>query len=167
MILLGTFSKTLCPGLRLGWVCASPEILEKYVLIKTLCDLQVSTLNEFVIADYLKKNDWEKRLEYLRNFYRSKRDVMWNSIQKYFPSYVKVNKPKGGFFIWAELREDMDSQALMVKAAEAGVAFISGTNFFTKKNKKNCIRLNFSWLPEDEIEEGIKRLGKVLMEAGE
>ncbi|MGN0161935.1 MAG: PLP-dependent aminotransferase family protein [Lachnospiraceae bacterium] len=167
VILLGTFSKTLCPGLRLGWVCASPEILEKYSLIKTLCDLQVSTLNEYIVADYLANNDWEKRLDYLRDFYRSKRDAMWNSIEKYFPSYVKTKKPHGGFFVWIELGEDMDSQALVAKAAEAGVAFISGTNFFTRKDKKNCIRLNFSWMAEDKIEEGIKRLGKVLTEEGE
>ena len=163
VVMLGTFSKVLCPGFRVGWVCAHEEILNKYILTKQSSDLQCSTLNEQILAAYMRKHDLNKHIEELKNEYRKRRDVMLKCIKTCFPSEVKYASPAGGFFIWIELKKEIDADALLLDSLKhAKVAFVPGGSFFIDNVHKNYIRLNFSFVDEDKIEEGIKRLGNLL-----
>lgn len=163
VVMLGSFSKTFCPGFRIGWVCAEPEILEKYVLCKQSSSLQCSTFDEKITAAYLKEHDLNVHIEEVRNIYRGRRDRMLASIAKYFPKDVKYTRPQGGFFIWLELQEGINGSELLIEAAkEAKVGFVQGGGFFTEPGHENYVRLSYSFVDEQQIEEGIRRLGEVL-----
>jgi 2-aminoadipate transaminase len=162
VIHLGTFSKTFCPGLRLGWVVASPEILSKYILIKQGADLQSSTIAQREISKFLEMYDLDKHVENLINVYRKRRDLMIETMEKEFPASVTFTRPQGGLFTWVTFPENMDAAEIMKKSLEVKVAFVPGQSFFSNGQHKNHGRFNYSNMPEDKIVEGITRLGKVL-----
>lgn len=162
VIYLGTFSKTFCPGLRLGWICAAPEILEKYVIIKQGVDLQCSTLDQRATALFMQKYDLNKHIEEIKKVYGKRRKLMLESMDKYFPKEVTHTKPYGGLFTWVDLKEGLDSAEILKEALKENVAYVPGGPFFPNGGNKNHFRLNYSCMPEDKIIEGIKRLGKVL-----
>lgn len=163
VVMLGSFSKTFCPGFRIGWICAEPEILEKYILCKQSSNLQCSTLDEMIAAAYLTKYDLNVHIEEVRNVYRERRNRMLACIAKYFPKDVKYTRPEGGFFIWLELKKEIDGGKLLIEAAkEAKVGFVQGGGFFTEPGHENYIRLSYSFVDLELIEEGIQRLGMLL-----
>lgn len=163
VVMLGSFSKTFCPGFRIGWICAEPEILEKYILCKQSSNLQCSTLDEMIAAAYLTKYDLNVHIEEVRNVYRERRNRMLACIAKYFPKDVKYTRPEGGFFIWLELKKEIDGGKLLIEAAkEAKVGFVQGGGFFTEAGHENYIRLSYSFVDLEQIEEGIQRLGMLL-----
>ena len=162
VIYLGTFSKTFCPGLRLGWVVASPEILSKYIVVKQGADLQTSTIAQREVSKYLEMYDLEKHIENLIKVYRKRRDLMLETMEKEFPSGVTFTRPQGGLFTWVTFPENMDAAEIMKKSLEEKVAFVPGQSFFPNGEFKNHGRFNYSNMSEDKIVEGIKRLGKVL-----
>lgn len=162
VIYLGTFSKIFCPGFRLGWVCAAPEIIRKYVLIKQGADLQSSTVSQLITYRFLEENDIQKHIEKIVAVYRKRRDVMLKSIETYFPKEVKYTRPKGGLFAWVELKENLNARDIFKEAIKQNVAFVPGGSFFPNGGHENYFRLNYSTMTEDKIEEGIKRLGNVL-----
>ncbi|WP_312831839.1 aminotransferase-like domain-containing protein [Sedimentibacter saalensis] len=162
VVFLGTFSKTFTPGLRLGWICASPEILNKYVLIKQGADLQSSSLDQRIAAVFMQKYDLNEHIEKIREVYGKRRTLMLESMDKYFPEGVKHTNPYGGLFTWVELREDLDAALIMEECIKENVAYVPGTSFFPNSIHKNFFRVNYSCMPEEKIVEGIKRLGKVL-----
>jgi len=162
VIYLGTFSKIFCPGFRLGWVCADPEIARKYVLIKQGADLQSSTASQLITYRFLEENDINKHIQKIISVYRKRRDIMLKSIKTYFPKEVKCTQPNGGLFAWVELKEDLNARDIFKEAIEQNVAFVPGGSFFPNGGHENYFRLNYSTMPEDKIVEGIKRLGTVL-----
>ncbi|WP_461613327.1 aminotransferase-like domain-containing protein [Clostridium sp. Marseille-QA1073] len=162
VVTLGTFSKTFCPGLRLGWIVASPEILKKYVLIKQGADLQCNTLCQISSAKFMEQYKLDDHIAKIIEVYRVRRDLMIDSMKKYFPKDVKFTFPEGGLFTWVELREDLDSSKIMEDALKEKVAYVPGASFFPNGGKKNFFRLNYSNMTNEKIIEGIKRLGKVL-----
>lgn len=162
VVTLGTFSKTFCPGLRLGWIVASPEILKKYVLIKQGADLQCNTLCQISSAKFMEQYKLDDHIAKIIEVYRVRRDLMIDSMKKYFPKDVKFTFPEGGLFTWVELREDLDSSKIMEDALKEKVAYVPGISFFPNGGKKNFFRLNYSNMTNEKIIEGIKRLGKVL-----
>lgn len=162
VVFLGTFSKTFTPGLRLGWICASPEILNKYVLIKQGADLQSSSLDQRIAAAFMQKYNLNEHIEKIREVYGKRRTLMLESMDKYFPEGVKHTNPYGGLFTWVELREDLDAALIMEECIKENVAYVPGGSFFPNSARKNFFRVNYSCMPEDKIVEGIKRLGKVL-----
>ncbi|OAA82835.1 PLP-dependent aminotransferase family protein [Clostridium ljungdahlii] len=162
VIYLGTFSKTFCPGLRLGWICAAPEILEKYVIIKQGVDLQCSTLDQRAAALFMQKYDLNEHVEEIKKVYGKRRKLMLESMDKYFPKEVKHTNPYGGLFTWVYLKEGLDSAEILKEALKENVAYVPGGPFFPNGGHKNHFRLNYSCMSEDKIVEGIKRLGKVL-----
>jgi len=162
VIYLGTFSKTFCPGLRIGWVLAGKEILEKYILLKQGEDLHTSSLDQREIAMFLQEYDFDAHIETLKNVYRVRRDIMMDSIKKYFPKDSKYTYPEGGLFTWVELPEYIDTEKMMVKAVEKGVAYVPGGSFYPNGGHKNTMRLNFSNMNEKKIVEGIKILSEVI-----
>lgn len=159
---LGTFSKTFCPGLRLGWVLAEKEIVQKYILIKQGADLQSNTFAQVLSAEFMKTYSLDDHIKSIIKVYRVRRDLMINSIKEYFPKDVKYTYPEGGLFAWVELREDLDATAILADALKENVAYVPGDSFFPNGGRKNFFRLNYSNMPDDKIVEGMKRLGKVL-----
>ncbi|MBU5678203.1 PLP-dependent aminotransferase family protein [Alkaliphilus sp. MSJ-5] len=164
VIFLGTFSKTFCPGMRIGWVIADAPILQKYNFIKQGADLQSSTIAQREMDKFLEMYDLDAHIENLIKVYRNRRDVMMEAIKEHFPSNVSYTYPEGGLFTWVVLPENISARDVMPKALEQNVAFVPGGSFFPNGGHENTFRLNYSNMPEDKIKEGIARLGKVLKE---
>jgi 2-aminoadipate transaminase len=162
VIFLGTFSKIFCPGLRIGWVCAEPEIIQKYVHVKQGADLQCSTIAQRETALFMQQYDLNEHIAKIKTIYKNRRDVMLEAIDKYFPSDVKYTKPKGGLFAWVQLKEGLNAAEILQEALKEKVAFVPGGSFFPNGGNENHFRLNYSNMSEDLIVEGMKRLGNVL-----
>ena len=165
VIYLGTFSKIFCPGYRLGWTCASKEILRKFITCKENSDLQTSTIGQRELSQYIDDYDLDEHVEKIKATYKKRRDLMLSCMEKEFPEGVSFTYPKGGLFTWVKIPEKLNAQELMEKCVENKVAYVPGGFFFPEGNKENYFRLNYSSCKEDKIVEGIKRLGEVLTEA--
>ncbi|KRQ87029.1 2-aminoadipate transaminase [Caloramator mitchellensis] len=164
VIYLGTFSKTFCPGLRLGWICAEIEMLNKFIIVKQGADLQSSSISQREAAFFMTTYSLEEHIEKIKAIYRKRRDLMIEMIKSEFPEEVKYTYPHGGLFTWVSLREDIDTAELLKTALLEKVAFVPGGSFFPNGGHPNHFRLNFSNMTEEKIVEGMKRLGKVLKE---
>lgn len=164
VIYLGTFSKILSPGIRLGWVVAPPPVLEKVVLGKGAADLCTSTLTQFFVRQFFAEGGWRQYVEDLVELYRTRRDVMLAALREHFPAAATWTEPEGGLFIWATLPEYIDTGDLLAKAIRSNVAFVPGQAAYVDGRGANSMRLNFSGVTEDEIREGVKRIGAVITE---
>ncbi|WP_138205846.1 PLP-dependent aminotransferase family protein [Haloimpatiens lingqiaonensis] len=162
VVTLGTFSKTFCPGLRLGWICAEEEILKKYVMIKQGADLQSNTFTQMIAARFMQEHNLDEHINKIIEVYRKRRDLMLESMEKYFPKEVTFTYPKGGLFTWVNLKEGIDAAEVNKEALKQNVAFVPGGSFYPNGGNKNHFRLNYSNMSEEKIVEGIKRLGEVL-----
>lgn len=162
VIYLGTFSKTFAPGLRLGWVAASSEIVQKYVIVKQGADLQCNSMAQREVASFIQMYDLDAHIKKIIEVYKKRRDLMLDTMKKEFPENVKFTYPNGGLFTWVELPEGIDAAEVLKKALEEKVAFVPGGPFYPNGGNENHFRLNYSNMPEDRIIEGITRLGKVL-----
>ena len=165
VIYLGTFSKIFCPGYRMGWTCASKDILSKFITSKENSDLQTSTISQRDISKFIDEYDLDAHVENIKATYKKRRDVMIKCMKEEFPKGVSFTNPHGGLFTWVELPEQLNAQELMKKCVENNVAYVPGGFFFPNGNKENYFRLNYSSCKEERIVEGIKRLGQVLKEA--
>jgi 2-aminoadipate transaminase len=157
-ILLGSFSKIVSPGMRIGWICANHEIMEKLVVAKQAADLQSNYFSQRVMYQYLADNDINSHIESIAKLYKNQCDCMTANIQKYFPSQIKCTKPEGGMFMWVTLPDDMSSLELFDIAAKENVAFVPGDPFYLSETGTNTLRLNYTNSDEKTIEEGIRRL---------
>jgi len=164
---LGSFSKILAPALRLGWMIVPEVMVPKLTVVKEAGDLESSALTQRAVAAYLDAGHLPQHLERLRQEYGRRRDAMLAAMQRHFPSSARWTKPKGGMFIWVELAEWVDTAELLETAVnQEQVAFIPGHAFTVPgRSATNCLRLNFSNCTVDKIEEGIRRLGRVLHSA--
>src|ERR1700749_3055028 len=164
VIYLGTFSKILSPGIRLGWMVAPPPVMEKVVLGKQAADLCSSTLTQFFVREYFAEGRWRPYIEDLVEIYRRRRDTMLEALREHFPAEATWTEPQGGLFIWATLPEYIDTGDLLAKALRSDVAFVPGQAAYVDERGKNSMRLNFSGVNDAEIREGIKRIGRVIKE---
>jgi len=162
IISVGSFSKMLSPGLRVGWIVAKEEIIQKLVQIKQAMDLQASSLTQVVLSLYLKEHSLDDHIAKCKDFYRGRRDVALDALERYFPSEVSWSKPDAGFSLWIELPESISGDVLLKDAVGAGVAIEPGEPFFPTEKHQNFIRLSYSNLETDQIEEGIRRLATVI-----
>lgn len=162
VIYLGTYSKTFTPGLRIGWVVANKTILNKYIQIKQGADLQSSSLDQRIAAAYMDRYNLDDHIEEIIEVYRKRRHVMMDTMKKHFPKEVRFTESNGGLFTWVEVREDLDTKMLLEEAMVEKVAFVPGGSFFANGGRNNFMRLNYSCMPEDKIQEGMIRLAKVL-----
>jgi 2-aminoadipate transaminase len=162
VIYLSTFSKTLAPGLRLGWIVAPPEVIAKLVQLKQGADLHTSTFTQIVAYEVARDNFLDEHVKMLRRVYRERRDVMLDALAEYFPPEVTWTHPKGGLFLWVTLPEDVDANELFHEALKENVAFVSGDSFFPSngfgREGSRHFRLNFSNASPEKIREGIRRL---------
>ncbi|MEY7999997.1 PLP-dependent aminotransferase family protein [Clostridium sp. Mt-5] len=162
VIYLGTYSKTFCPGFRIGWICAAPDILQKYVIIKQGADLQTSSLDQRAAALFMETYDLNEHIREIKKVYGKRRTLMLEGMDEYFPREVKHTNPYGGLFTWVQLKEGLSSKEILEEALKEKVAYVPGGSFFPNGVRDNYFRLNYSCMSEEKIVEGIKRLGKVL-----
>jgi 2-aminoadipate transaminase len=165
VVYLGTFSKTFCPGLRIGWVAADDLVLNKYIMVKQGADLQTNSMSQRELSLFLDDYDFNEHIDKLIKLYRGRRDTMIHAMDIHFPKTVKYDVPSGGLFIWAETPVGTDTKELMIEAVKNKVAFVPGESFFPNGGVKHTMRLNFSNMNDEKIEEGIKRLGAILTSA--
>jgi len=161
---LGTFSKILSPGIRLGWVVAPPPVLEKINLGKQAADLCTSTLSQLMVQAYFAEGRWRDYVESLTEIYRARRDTMLDALADHFPPQAEWTRPSGGLFIWATLPDFIDTTDLLARALRENVAFVPGEAAFLDGRGRSSMRLNFSGSGEDAIREGIRRIGEVVTE---
>ncbi|MDI6897578.1 PLP-dependent aminotransferase family protein [Methanocella conradii] len=159
-IIMGTFSKTVSPGMRLGWLYAPGDIMEKLITAKQAADLHTSYFVQRVVYQYLLDNDVEKHIKRIRRMYKAQRDAMVSALERYFPDGVYYTRPEGGMFLWVTLPEGISSIKLFEIAIKNKVVFVPGYAFFVDGSGQNTLRLNYSSSNEEQIEEGIKRLAK-------
>ena len=164
VIYLGTFSKILSAGLRLGWAAAPGPILERLNLGKQAADLCSSSLTQYFVAAYFAHRDWRTYLTTLRALYRRRRDVMLAALEEFLPAEAAWTRPEGGLFIWARLPDYIDTTDLLARALREHVAFVPGRAAYLDGRGGSEMRLNFSGVSEDEIREGVRRIGKVVAE---
>jgi 2-aminoadipate transaminase len=162
---LGTFSKIFAPGLRVAWLVAPRALLDKYVLVKQGADLHTSTFTQMAIDTYLDRFDIDAAIGRIRALYRTRRDLMVRAMEASFPPEVSFTRPAGGLFLWAELAKGVNARALLDRSLGRDVAFVPGGSFFPNGGHENTMRLNYSNMPADRIEEGIRRLAAMLAEA--
>jgi 2-aminoadipate transaminase len=162
VLYLSTFSKTLAPGLRLGWIVAPPDVIAKLVQLKQGADLHTSTFVQMVAHEVARDNFLDEHVKLIRRVYCERRDVMLEALTRYFPPEVTWTRPKGGLFVWVTLPEGADAAELFESAVRENVAFVPGDCFYAPNghgdNGKRQMRLNFSAAPPDQIREGIRRL---------
>lgn len=162
VIQFGTFSKTLVPALRIGWVCAPRPAIERLVLMKQAGDLHVSTINQEVALRAARKL-FPGHLDTIRDAYRAKRDTMLAALDEFMPETVSYTRPEGGMFIWLTLPENIDSRQLLEQALhDAKVAFVPGQAFFCDHTGRNTVRLSFATEKADRIRDGIERLALLI-----
>ncbi len=164
VIYIGTLSKILSPGIRLGWAVAPPPVMEKIVLGKQAADLCTSTLTQYFVREYFAEGHWRDYVESLIELYRSRRDAMLEALRRHFPPQAHWTQPAGGLFIWATLPDYIDTTDLLAKALRENVAFVPGQAAYVDGRGGSSMRLNFSASGESEIDEGIRRIGQVVWE---
>ncbi len=164
VIQLGTFSKIISPGLRIGWIAASTEVMTKFERMKQGADLHTNTFAQYVASEYVKNGNLDRHIEQIKAAYGERRDVMIKAMSEYFPENVKWTEPEGGLFLWVELPSEVSATDLLQEALKQKVAYVPGKPFYPYEDKDNTLRLNFSNATPEMIIEGIKRLGKVFKE---
>ena len=162
VMLLGTLSKTMLPGFRIGWVIAPVEIIDRLIVAKQSSDLCTPVFDQAVAARYFEKGLFEKNLAKTIDLYKHKRDLMLSCFEKYMPEGVSWTKPEGGLFLFVTLPEKYDSKELFNVAIKNDVAFVIGEAFHCDGSGKNTMRINFSYTGDEMMEEGVKRLAKAI-----
>ena len=162
-VLLGTFSKTVTPGMRLGYIITQDEeLMGHLVTAKQSSDLHTNIFSQYMIADYLAHNEYQKHVDKITALYREQSDSMLSAMREFFPPHVRYTEPEGGMFIWVTLPEGQSALALFHKEMEKKVAFVPGDPFYVDKHDVNTFRLNYTNSTDEMIRDGIKRLASVL-----
>ena len=164
IILLGTFSKILAPGFRIGWVVANTDIINKLVIAKQSADLCSPTFSQRILGRFLEKGYLEKNIEKVKKMYRKKRDLMIEGFEKYMPEGVSWTTPEGGLFLLVTVPKYIDTDKLFDYALKYNVAYVIGSAFHCDDSGHNTMRINFSYASEEQIKIGVERLAKAIKE---
>jgi 2-aminoadipate transaminase len=164
VIYLGTFSKILSPGIRVGWAAAPQPVLQKMNLGKQASDLCSSSMTQLFVSGYFQAVDWRTYVDSLRGVYEHRRNVMFDALAEHFPREAQWTRPAGGMFIWATLPDYIDTTDLLARALRENVAFVPGRAAYLDGRGGSSMRLNFSGVTDDEIREGVRRIGAVIAE---
>jgi len=164
VIYISTFSKILSPGLRLAWAIASPELTRKLLICKQALDLCTNTFSQFIASEFIERGSLDLHIMKICEMYKPKRDAMMNAMKKYFPTGYTCYRPKGGMFAWVTLPKGIDTEVMFLDSIKEKVAYVHGKAFHVDGGGERSMRLNFSYSTNDQIEQGMKRLGKVVEE---
>jgi 2-aminoadipate transaminase len=164
VIYAGTMSKILSPGVRVGWLVAPRPLLAKLILGKQSADLCSSTLTQHFVAAYFATADWRAYIDELRDLYHRRRDVILDALAEHLPAAASWTRPQGGLFIWVTLPDYIDTTDLLARALVENVAFVPGEAAFADGRGRHSMRLNFSSEADDDIREGVRRIGKIVAE---
>ena len=162
VVYLGSFSKIISPGLRVGYAIGSPAILAKMIVAKQGADTHTSNLSQAIVAEYMKADKLKGHIAQCCAFYSVQRDAMVEAAKKYFPASARFERPQGGIFLWTALPEGSDVDALFRAAVEHNVAFVPGKHFYPDLSGTNTLRLNYSMTDPETIETGMKTLGELI-----
>jgi 2-aminoadipate transaminase len=162
VIYMSTFSKIFSPGMRLAWVIGHEDFIRKFVISKQSTDLCTNSFVQRILYEYCRRNLIDEHIEFIKKIYREKRDIMLNCLDKYFPDECSWTKPDGGLFCWVRVPEYINTKNMVGEAIKERVAYVQGSAFFVDGSGTNTMRLNFSYEPKEKIEEGAKRLGRVI-----
>jgi 2-aminoadipate transaminase len=165
VLYLGSFSKVLAPGLRLGYLVAPPVLYPKLLQAKQAADLHTSILNQRMVYEVIRTGMLDSHVPSIRARYRVQRDAMEAALEKHMSGIAEWVKPVGGMFFWLELREGLDAMALLPQAVEAGMAFVPGAAFYAQAPRANTLRLSFVTVSPEKIEQGVAALARVLKAA--
>jgi len=164
VIYISTFSKILAPGFRVAWNISSDDITRKLALCKQALDLCTSTFTQYVVNEFMRLGSLDLHIMKICEMYKPKRDIMMKSMEKYFPKGYVCNKPNGGLFAWVTLQEGIDTEIMFLEAIKQKVAYVHGKAFHVDGGGERSMRLNFSYSTDEQLEEGMKRLGTVINE---
>jgi 2-aminoadipate transaminase len=164
VIYAGTLSKILSPGIRVGWALAPAPVRQKMVIGKAGSDLNSSSLSQLFVAYYFRERDWRDYVRTQAEVYRARRDVMLEALTRHMPDGTTWTRPKGGLFVWLTLPDYLDTTDLLARALQHDVAFVPGRGAYLDGRGGNSMRINFSGVGEDDIREGISRIGTVVAE---
>nr|WP_078760982.1 PLP-dependent aminotransferase family protein [Marinactinospora thermotolerans] len=162
VIYLGSFSKTLSPGFRIGWALAPAAVRDKLVLAAESAMLSHSSFNQLVVGRYLAEYPWQEQIKDFNEMYRRRRDAMLGALEALMPEGVTWTRPQGGFFVWVTLPEGIDSKSMLPRAVGERVAYVPGTGFFAGDDGHRNMRLSFCYPDPDQIREGVRRLVGVI-----
>ncbi|MES9856661.1 MAG: PLP-dependent aminotransferase family protein [Sedimenticola sp.] len=158
----GSFSKTVAPGLRLGWTSAPDSIMKSIIKMKQVADLHSSNYDQILILEFLRSGALPRHLERLKQNYRHRLEVMTSALDQHMGDRIRRSDPDGGMFVWVKMTKEMNAMTLFHQAVERGVAFVPGEAFYTDGSGGNCMRLNFTNSQPDRIVEGVQRLAELL-----
>jgi 2-aminoadipate transaminase len=164
VMVLGTFSKLLCPGLRLAWIMAPTEWMDRMVVAKQSMDLCCPTYTQLIVSEFMKRGLLPRQIDRTRKLYAKKREVMLEALRRHMPKGVEWTEPEGGLFLWVKLPKNMSANTLFPKAVENKVVYVVGSAFHCNGKGQNTMRLNFSYSSEEQINKGIERLAKMITE---
>jgi 2-aminoadipate transaminase len=162
VVYLGTFSKTIAPGLRVGWATAPPGIRDRLVLAAESAVLCHSSLAQLMVREYLRTQPWREQVKVFRELYRERRDAMLESLSAMMPEDCRWTKPAGGFYVWLRLPPGIDSKAMLPRAISSRVAYVPGTGFYADGSGADHLRLSYCFPEPDRIREGVRRLAEVV-----
>ncbi|MBZ4655397.1 MAG: aminotransferase, partial [Peptococcaceae bacterium] len=164
VIYLGSFSKSFMPGIKIGWLCAHSAIIDKLTMVKQGTDLCTNSLGQYLALYFMKEGYLRQHIACLTDIYRKKRDTMLQAMHRYFPAEVSWTEPQGGFFTFVTLPEGINTKTMLAKAVKYDVAYVPGNCFFVNGQGHNTLRLAYSQVELEKIEEGIQRLARVIGE---
>ena len=158
-ILLGSFSKTIAPGMRLGWMVANPEIIRKATIMKQASDLHSGNLTQYILHEFLTMYSMDAHIRKIQDTYRFQRDTMISCLKQYFPATVEYTYPQGGIFTWVTLPEEITARELLAKAIEQNIIFVPGDSFYASNPDTQTLRLNYSNVEEATMRKAMNTLG--------
>lgn len=164
VIYVGSFSKVLSPGFRLGWMVADPEIIRKSELVKQRRDTHTSTFCQCIAAEYIKGGYLKEQIPKIRALYKPKLKAMLDALEEHMPEGFNWTKPTGGMFVWITGPNDLNTTSMLERAAKNGVVYVPGEAFYPDRSVKNALRVNFTYPSEEDIIEGVRRLAKTCKE---
>ena len=165
VMFLGTFSKIFCPGLRLGWVAAVPDVVSEFVKIKQSADLHTSNFDQGLADAYIENYDLDAHVEQIKALYKHRRDVIIESMEKMMPEGVKWTHPEGGLFLWLTFPQGVSAAQVFMKCIEKNVAGVTGDASYPNGKTDRNMRINYSNMPDEKIAEGIRRMSEAIKES--
>jgi 2-aminoadipate transaminase len=160
----GTFSKTMVPGFRLGWIVAGPDVIKACVMAKQAADLHTATFTQMIAYEVTRDNFMDTQIAKVREYYRQQRNLMIDAIEKNFPEDVAFTRPSGGMFLWVTLPKECNTLELLKDAVNRGVAYVPGEPFYANGGGLNTLRLSYSIATAEQVEKGMASLGELLRE---